>query len=184
MHGNADSVVPISYAERAAEVYPDVEYFVIDGAGHGFSGRALDESIRYIFNYLQEAGLLQNKTQNGQTLRVTIGDTVGYAELNDNATARAFLELLQPTVTMNDLHRREYWFSHALPYDSADVVHDYAPGQLTYWCGGWVTAYYDRDDDSVIEDGLVVIGTMDSTLVDAFLALNGASVSVQMELAA
>ena len=40
MHGDEDSVVPISYAERASETYGDVEYYVIEGAGHGFSGVA------------------------------------------------------------------------------------------------------------------------------------------------
>lgn len=39
---------------RAAEVYEDVEYDVIDGAGHGFHGDAFDEAVRYIFGYLQE----------------------------------------------------------------------------------------------------------------------------------
>ena len=57
----------------------------------------------------------------------------------------------------------------------------HAPGQLTYWCGGWVTAYYDRDNDSVIEAGSVVIGLMDDTLVDAFKALQGESVDVSFD---
>lgn len=58
MHGNADSIVPISYSERAAEVYKDVEYYVIDGAGHGYSGGAFDEAIRHIFDYLQEINMI------------------------------------------------------------------------------------------------------------------------------
>lgn len=58
MHGNADGIVPLSYSDRAAEVYGDVEYYVIDGAGHGFNGGAFDEAVRHIFNYLQEIGLI------------------------------------------------------------------------------------------------------------------------------
>lgn len=58
IHGNADGIVPISYSERAAEVYEDVEYYVIDGAGHGFNGSAFEESIRYIFEYLQEISII------------------------------------------------------------------------------------------------------------------------------
>lgn len=58
MHGSADNIVPISYSDRAAEVYENVEYYVIDGAGHGFSGSAFDEAVRHIFDYLQEIGLI------------------------------------------------------------------------------------------------------------------------------
>lgn len=61
MHGNEDIIVPISYSEHAAEVYPDVEYFVIDGAGHGFGGTAFDKANRHIFDYLQEIEILEVK---------------------------------------------------------------------------------------------------------------------------
>lgn len=61
MHGDADSIVPISYAERAADVYPDVDYFVINGAGHGFSGSAFEETMLHIFEYVQETGLLEEQ---------------------------------------------------------------------------------------------------------------------------
>lgn len=37
MHGNADSIVPISYSERAAETYEDADYYVIDGATHDYT---------------------------------------------------------------------------------------------------------------------------------------------------
>lgn len=58
MHGSADSIVPISYSERAAEVYENVDYYVIDGAGHGFNGGAFDEAVKHIFDYLQEIELI------------------------------------------------------------------------------------------------------------------------------
>lgn len=58
IHGNEDGIVPTSYSDRAADVYPDVEYYVIDGAGHGFSGNAFDEAVNHIFNYLQEIEII------------------------------------------------------------------------------------------------------------------------------
>lgn len=58
MHGDADDIVPISYSERAAEIYGDVEYYVIDGAGHGFNGGDFDEAIRHIFDYLQKIEII------------------------------------------------------------------------------------------------------------------------------
>ncbi len=58
LHGSADNIVPLSYSDRAAEVYEDVEYHVIDGAGHGFSGSAFEEAVRYIFDYLQQIDII------------------------------------------------------------------------------------------------------------------------------
>lgn len=58
LHGSADSIVPISYSDRAAEIYRDVEYHVIEGAGHGFHGGAFDEAVRYVFEYLQEIQMI------------------------------------------------------------------------------------------------------------------------------
>lgn len=58
MHGDYDGIVPISYAERASEVYPDVTYEVIKGGGHGFYGNALDEANVHILKYLQRIGMI------------------------------------------------------------------------------------------------------------------------------
>lgn len=52
VHGDADSIVPVSYSQRAAEVYQDCELEVIPGAGHGFTGDAYDQSVRYALDFL------------------------------------------------------------------------------------------------------------------------------------
>lgn len=38
LHGDADDIVPLSYSERALEVYPEARLQVLPGAGHGFYG--------------------------------------------------------------------------------------------------------------------------------------------------
>lgn len=58
IHGTADGIVPVSYSDKAADVYQDAEYYVIDGAGHGFSGNDFEEAVEHIFNYLQEIGVI------------------------------------------------------------------------------------------------------------------------------
>lgn len=58
MHENVDGIVPISYSERAAAIYEDVDYFVIGGSGHGFSGSAFEETVKHIFDYLQEIQII------------------------------------------------------------------------------------------------------------------------------
>ena len=59
MHGNRDGIVPISYAEQAAQVYEDVDYYVIKGGGHGFYGGALNEAKEHILQYLQRISVLK-----------------------------------------------------------------------------------------------------------------------------
>ena len=39
LHGTADSIAPVSYSERAAEVFPDAELVTYKGANHGFRGK-------------------------------------------------------------------------------------------------------------------------------------------------
>ena len=58
MHGDRDGIVPISYAEHAAEVYPDVDYYVISGGGHGFYGNSLDDAFSHIFEYLKKINIV------------------------------------------------------------------------------------------------------------------------------
>ena len=52
LHGGADSVVDVSYSERAAQMYPNCELHVISGAGHGFTGTAFEEACGYLIAYL------------------------------------------------------------------------------------------------------------------------------------
>lgn len=51
IHGDADGIVPLSYSERALEVYPSAELKVMEGAGHGFSGEDEETAIQYITEY-------------------------------------------------------------------------------------------------------------------------------------
>lgn len=53
IHGTADSIVPVSYSERAAETFPDAELVKIEGAGHGFYGSAEQEAADKLFTHLQ-----------------------------------------------------------------------------------------------------------------------------------
>lgn len=52
IHGDADSIVPLSYSERAAEVYPSAQLLVIPGAGHGFLGADAQQAIAAILDDL------------------------------------------------------------------------------------------------------------------------------------
>ena len=52
IHGTADTLVPISYSERAEKTFPDARLLRIPGAGHGFWGEdwktASDAALRFM----------------------------------------------------------------------------------------------------------------------------------------
>ena len=52
IHGDQDEIVPLSYSERAIQVYPNAELKVINGAGHGFYGEDFQKAMSYILEFL------------------------------------------------------------------------------------------------------------------------------------
>lgn len=67
-------------------------------------------------------------------MKITVGDTVLYAKLADNATADAIAEKLPLTLPMMDLYGREmcYRFDEALP--TTDVqTRNFQLGEIIYW---------------------------------------------------
>lgn len=58
LHGDRDGIVDVSYAQRAAESYPDAELHILHGAGHGFYSSSFDVAMDYILDYLREIGFL------------------------------------------------------------------------------------------------------------------------------
>lgn len=53
IHGDSDSIVPLSYSEQAVEVYPSAKLHVIPGAGHDFYGEEARQATDWILEYLQ-----------------------------------------------------------------------------------------------------------------------------------
>lgn len=54
VHGTADTIVPISYSERAVEAYGHAELLVLDGAGHGFTGAGFDAATAATIEFIRE----------------------------------------------------------------------------------------------------------------------------------
>ena len=52
LHGTEDDVVPPSYSEQAASVFPDAQYIPIEGAGHGFFLETLEEAHSLTLSFL------------------------------------------------------------------------------------------------------------------------------------
>ena len=52
IQGSDDDIVKPEMSENASKLYPDCEYKVIDGAGHGFGGNDLDQAADYALEFL------------------------------------------------------------------------------------------------------------------------------------
>ena len=126
----------------------------------------------------------ETPAQTVSRLKCTFEDgSFGYIEdLTDTVTTEAFISQLPMDISLSDWAGREYYISRQLPYDEDDAQRTYAPGEFTYWCGGWITAYYDTDDDTVIEAGSVVIGMMDEIFLSQLKNAAGKSLSVRIEV--
>lgn len=55
VHGDADSIAPISYSQQAVELYPAAELVTLDGAGHGFYGSFQLEAESQIAAFLKRS---------------------------------------------------------------------------------------------------------------------------------
>ncbi len=53
IHGDADSIVPLSYSQKAVEVYDSARLEILPGAGHGFHGSDAEQTIAWTLEYLE-----------------------------------------------------------------------------------------------------------------------------------
>ncbi len=54
IHGDRDGLVPLSYSEKAIEVYPAAELKIISGGEHGFYGKYAEKATEYTLEYLKK----------------------------------------------------------------------------------------------------------------------------------
>ena len=52
LHGTADNIAPYSYSEAAVEAYENASLIPIEGAGHGFRDKHLDEAMVSITEFI------------------------------------------------------------------------------------------------------------------------------------
>ena len=53
IHGTADSLVPLSYSERAVKTFPDAKLIKLDGEKHVFYGNAMRKAADYAVQFVQ-----------------------------------------------------------------------------------------------------------------------------------
>lgn len=54
LHGTEDTIVPMSYAERAQQTYQNAELVIFEGEGHGFSEEGRKKEEKLTLEFIQE----------------------------------------------------------------------------------------------------------------------------------
>lgn len=54
LHGDKDGTVPMSYSEKAAEMYENCEFHIIKNGGHEFFNQSFEDAVEIILEYLNE----------------------------------------------------------------------------------------------------------------------------------
>ncbi|SFR88685.1 alpha/beta hydrolase family protein [Anaeromicropila populeti] len=52
IHGDQDTIVPISYSQKAMELYKNAELITLTGEGHGFTSIGGDKAKKYVLDFL------------------------------------------------------------------------------------------------------------------------------------
>lgn len=114
-------------------------------------------------------------------IRVTSGETVLDATLDDNATARDFASLLPLTLQMDDLFKREKYGRLPRPLTAGgEPRSSYEIGNIVYWSPGPdIAIFYDHDGESIPAPGIVILGQITSK-ADALKQYDG-TVDVTIE---
>lgn len=90
VHGTADSIVPLSYSERAEKTFSDANLITIPGANHGFYGSAKEKATTYALDFLEEE--MKSQSQNTK-LKMSIGGTEVQVAWEENESVQALKEL-------------------------------------------------------------------------------------------
>jgi hypothetical protein len=128
----------------------------------------LEKSFNERWSVGDNRGYLDNNTPESRThmrIRLTAGETVLNATLDDNATARGFASLLPLTLQMNDLFKREKY--GRLPRSltaGGKPQSSYEIGNIAYWSPGpGIAIFYDHDGPSIpAAPGIVILGEINS----------------------
>ncbi len=94
VHGTADSIVPLSYSERAEKTFPNAKLITIKGANHGFYGSTKENATNYALDFLEEVMNQKSETnaQNAE-LKMKIGETEVQVAWENNESVEALKNL-------------------------------------------------------------------------------------------
>lgn len=146
VHGNADRLVPVSYSEQAAGVYPSSELVVIEGAGHGFAGSELDKACQTAITFVE-----QNREPSSQSSQLAADiELTGvpddyYTAITNAGHLERFSYRTKNYAKGGDSVRKEAIVYLPYGYDEADAETRYDILYLMHGGGGSETTYMGRE---------------------------------------
>lgn len=114
-------------------------------------------------------------------VKMTVGQTVITATLNDSGTTREFVATLPRTMAMSRYDDREYYGKVGIPLtEDGERIESYVNGDVTYFTtGGSFAIFFDKDHESR-QSGLIRMGRVTSDL-NAFHDLEN-NIEVRIEV--
>lgn len=159
IHGTADSIVPISYSQRAAETFPDAQLITLEGAGHGFYGSAEQTSAENALAFIREiidgtdsgpdtlSREVREENTDGEsnTMNMMIGDIPVQITWEDNESVRALANLVKDhalTIQMSMYGGFEQVgpIGSDLPRDDVQTTTD--AGDIVLYSGDQLVVFY------------------------------------------
>src|SRR4051794_15623946 len=128
-------------------------------------------------------GTVATSTESNRRIRLTVGDRVATATLEDTAAARGFAAMLPVTISMRELLGREKpgRLPRPLDLDGARREYRYEVGEIAYWApGNDIAIFYADDGQAIPQPGLVRLGTVDAGL--DVIATAGSDFDMSIEL--
>ena len=159
IHGDEDSIVPVSYAERAAKEYNNATLKIIEGAGHGFYGGSFDLAIGYIRDFLSA---LPDRQTSKSVLDTAIHPIP--ADYQKTSNQKGEVVRLDYSTTSYENGQKIDRYSYAyLPYDYNDnpgrryntlyLMHGGGGSEETYFSGAGRESILKLVLDNMIEKG-------------------------------
>lgn len=156
IHGNRDSIVPLSYSQRARKVYPSARLEVIHGASHGFHGDAAQQAIDMMSEYFSQhlTGYTPSKNVENRTIKMATGDIEILITLNDSKAASDLVSMLP--LEMELIERNGFAKGMPLRFhlsNAEDTTREYEIGDFGYWnAGPDLAIFYDDIYEQTIVD--------------------------------
>lgn len=180
LHGDQDDIVNISYAERAAQTYPDVEYHVMTGAGHGFSGSTQTQAISYVEAFLEKQATNVSTVRN---MTITIDDKSLPVSLEDNAATRDLVAALGQgdiTYEARDYGGFEKVGSLGRTLTASDTQMTTQAGDVILYSSNQIVLFYGSNSWSYTRLGRIQYSSQSE--LESFLKAGQGNVSVTLSL--
>lgn len=111
-------------------------------------------------------------------LKITVSDRELTATFVDSKTTREFIKMLPLTLSLDDLGKREKYSNLPQELSKEGIVKTtFQKGDISYWLGGGIAAFYNQDNHEV-KAGLIVMAKLEKG-IDLFSGPNSLKVKFE-----